>query len=338
MSMVCPQCKKAFEQLLECPDCQVRMDYHARSFDRDAFERDENDQWQETPGGRVLVGLLVAQGLGYALQQLISAGFLIWGDDNSREFWNSLGGYAFLHALQGACLVLGATLAGAGQTSAILFGSFIGLFNGIIFALLQKQGEELLPDYLVFAQPVVHLIFGAFGGWLGARIWKPAPPLQFGTAPTQISSFSWASLNPFQFFQGPIHWRRVLIAIVPVVAGALYSKRILRALLDWSEGGLKISSHLQNKVILYEILALVTFVGAMIAGSSTFNGLKQGLCVGVGATMVLVGMQMGNPTTAMDVVIFQSIIVMAASLAGGWFGGKLFPPLGGEQRKRIADI
>src|SRR5262249_43033832 len=66
MSMVCPQCQQTHEQLLECPKCQVRLLYQATSLQPSAAprtEREEPSQWQQSPWAKMLVGLLLAQGL-----------------------------------------------------------------------------------------------------------------------------------------------------------------------------------------------------------------------------------------------------------------------------------
>src|SRR3954451_15976025 len=109
MSMVCPQCNRAFEQQLNCPECGGRLLFQANT--RATASDDSGSdltQWQQTPWGRMLVGLILAQGLAYGLQQLFTAGFLASGEHSSR--WASLSGVALLHGLQGACLLVGGAL------------------------------------------------------------------------------------------------------------------------------------------------------------------------------------------------------------------------------------
>ena len=58
MAMVCPQCNRAYEQLLQCPDCGNRLLYQVKT-PRPAL--DENpagdlSQWQQTPWGRLAIG------------------------------------------------------------------------------------------------------------------------------------------------------------------------------------------------------------------------------------------------------------------------------------------
>jgi len=85
-----------------------------------------------------------------------------------------------------------------------------------------------------------------------------------------------------------------------------------------------------------EISALVAILGAGFAGATTRNGLKQGLCVGIGASMIVVGIQAGGPRFSLESAVFNVSGIVAISLVGGWFGSQLFPPLSGRKRRRGA--
>ena len=60
-----------------------------------------------------------------------------------------------------------------------------------------------------------------------------------------------------------------------------------------------------------------------MAGSATSNGPKQGLFVGVTASMALVALQAQSPWT----VVLTVVSCFTLTLVGGWFGGQLFPPV-----------
>lgn len=337
MSMVCPQCRQMYEQALKCPSCGCRLEYQLRAMQADENKDEQNDNWQETPWGRILVGLLIAQGLGYGLQQMFSAGQMAISEDSSATAWSGFTGLILLHVLQGMCLILGGALAGAGQTRGVFFGSLIGMINGLIFLVVQRHTDGLLQESITYAQPIVHVIFGALGGLIGMSIWKPAPVLKFeNEKPTP--GFSWASLGTFKGLQGPVSLGRVLMGIVVVVCGVASAKVILQYLLDLSGGTLTISDRWQNKVVLLEISAVATVLGAALAGSITHNGLKQGLCVGLGAGFILMGLELSNPQIKLEAILFSLITTLFFSMLGGWFGSKLFPPILRRTRRRIVDM
>src|SRR5204862_5902870 len=82
--------------------------------------------------------------------------------------------------------------------------------------------------------------------------------------------------------------------IVIVTAGFLWGPKLLSVVLEASQGTLKVNDRLQAQLVTWEIIGLVTLLGAAFAGATTRNGFKQGLCVGVGASVVLVGNQLGT--------------------------------------------
>src|SRR5207249_5010482 len=94
----------------------------------------EGGMWQ-TPWGRILVGLLLAQGLYQGLRQLCTAGLLVAGEDAAGDVWATLLGLVLLQGLQGLGLLAGGALAGAGQRRGAFFGMFVGLWSGVVFIL-----------------------------------------------------------------------------------------------------------------------------------------------------------------------------------------------------------
>jgi hypothetical protein len=73
MSMVCPQCHGSFSQRLHCPACGVRLEYRTSPSARGGAAYAEGPAWQQTPWGRMFIGLLLAQGLYYGLWHLCKA-------------------------------------------------------------------------------------------------------------------------------------------------------------------------------------------------------------------------------------------------------------------------
>src|SRR5205807_2280314 len=110
----------------------------------------------------------LAQGLAYGLQQLLTAGLLATGEQSSH--WATLSGMILLNGIHGLCLLLGGALCGAGKQRGILYGSLVGLVNGLIFLMSQRQGGETLAEIAMYGQPVLHMAFGALGGLVGTLI------------------------------------------------------------------------------------------------------------------------------------------------------------------------
>ncbi|MFO0966970.1 MAG: hypothetical protein U0793_15475 [Gemmataceae bacterium] len=333
MSMVCPQCKQVFEQRLSCPACGVRLQFQVSSYTPSApAAAADEDNWQKTPWGRMVIGLLLAQGLAYSIQQMISAGFMASGEHG--PVWSTLWGIVLLHAVQGMTLIIGGAICGAGQRRGTLYGSLIGLINGIIFLFLQRQTGDVFTEAAIIGQPILHLAFGALGGLLGTLIWRPTPV--FTPPPEAASTSNRPKISlpaSFRLFDGPVHLTRVLFGIAIVVGGVMWSNVILEFALNASQGALALRSHLQAQLVSWEISGLAILFGSGLAGACTFNGFKQGLCVGLGAALSYAAMQLGNPTTVLEKTLLMMLAILVLSLAGGWFGGQLLPPLSPSRPK-----
>src|SRR5262249_31233767 len=146
MPMVCPQCRDSFEQMLQCPNCGVRLLFQsAVRRSPFSFSRQEGS-WQATPWGRLVVRLLLAQGLDYALQKFCTAGLLVASEDGAKTVQATLAGLILLQALQAVGVLAGAMLAGAGKQQGALFGALLGVWNGVLFIVIQQaSGEALTP-------------------------------------------------------------------------------------------------------------------------------------------------------------------------------------------------
>jgi len=333
MAMVCPQCNRAFEQLLNCPDCGGRLLYQVRSAKPaldDTPVGGDFSQWQQTPWGRLAIGLVLAQGLAYGLQHLLTAGFVATGEEVT--VWRTLGGMLLLTAVQGVCLVIGGALCGAGKQRGILYGSIIGLVNGLLFLVQRQTSDEIPAAITMYGQPALHLALGALGGFIGTLIWKPIPALQVldpgsGVKPRPSSGMA------LPFLAGPIHLGKVCLGIFIVVNGVVWSKGILSWIMSASQGTLEIRTHLQAQLIGWEVCALVSLIGAGLAGFGTFNGLKQGLCVGIGASIIIFGVSFGDPKGNLESTLFTVFGVLIMTMVGGWFGSQLFPPIVARRKR-----
>lgn len=334
MSMVCPQCQRGYEQRLSCPDCGVRLQFMlaiAKNTPAHSTFADD-DNWQQTPWGRMGIGLLLAQGLGYAIQQMMTAGFMATGDSH---VWTTLWGIVLLHAVQGMSLIIGGAICGAGQARGTTYGSLIGLINGIIFLMVQRQTGDLMTEVAIYGQPILHLAFGALGGLLGMVIWRPTPSFVSEETPRESSHPRPKASFSFQMLNGPVHLTRVLLGIAIVVLGVMWSNVVLEFALEASRGKLALKSHLQAQLVSWEISGLAILFGSGLAGACTMSGLKQGLCVGLGAAIVYAGIQLGNPNTHLEKTLLMMTSIFVLSVAGGWFGGQLLPPIIQRRRKGL---
>src|SRR5205814_3003383 len=87
MAMVCPQCQAAYEQRLQCPRCDVRLSFQERH--SEAAPPAAASGWQQTPWGRIAIGLILAQGIFHGLRHLCQAGLLASDPSEQVAFWES---------------------------------------------------------------------------------------------------------------------------------------------------------------------------------------------------------------------------------------------------------
>jgi len=328
MAMVCPQCSETYQQTLHCPKCGVRLLYQSKRHHFDAALAGPAGHWLHTPIGRIVAGILLAQGLAYGLQLLGNAYLQVTVADAPQSVWSTLFGLVALQAIQGFSLLAGGALAGAGQRRASVLGAVVGSVHGSVFLLLQHLHGGRLTEVAMYGQPVLHVAFGALGAILGGSIWRPLPIIAMPEFETDKKSrpIRRASLT-LSALRGPVAWGRVSAGIVIVTAGFLWGPGLLKVLLEASQGKLMVNDHLQAQLVTWEIIGLATLLGAAVAGATTPNGLKQGLCVGVGASILLIGNYLGGKNVLIEQILYTTFSILSLTVAGGWFGGQLFPPV-----------
>src|SRR5262245_17289132 len=205
MSMICPQCHGQFEQRLQCPTCNIRLLYHGPKSALDAVRKNQN--LLQTPWSRMFLGVLLAQGLYFGLRKLCLAGLMAFGDSLHNEVMTALYGLMLLQALQLLGLIVGATLAGAGQRWGFVLGGVVGLLNGILSYIFQDNAFQLASLASLFGMPLAHTVFGAVAGHVGTTIWKPLTPAE---EPKLAISFEKKIIGPAQAyaatFSGPVSW------------------------------------------------------------------------------------------------------------------------------------
>jgi hypothetical protein len=324
--MLCPKCNESFDQRWQCPNCHVRLVYGPEPR-RVAAGSLKVGQWGQTPWGRIFIGIILSQGLYHGLRHLCTAGLLVSGDAAAQDVWSTLYGLIFLQAVQALCLLFAGMLAGAGLRQGPVYGGIVGVWNGILSIIVQGAGGVPFAPATLVGQPILHIAFGAAGGLLGSCIWKPLPVLT-GPASPQVAQ----PLIPARFrrplFEGPLAYGRILLGAGLAIGGAVWANVILGVVLDYSNGALTLSDNLQAKLVTWEVAGLAMIVGSAVAGVGTSNSLKQGLCVGLAASAVMLGFRVGSVQHSKPYELLLTVgCSIALALAGAWLGGSLFPPV-----------
>ncbi|MCS6849690.1 MAG: hypothetical protein NZ700_00805 [Gemmataceae bacterium] len=351
MRMVCPQCRASYEQRTECPTCGVRLLFAQAPQRPGSGIFGEAQPWPQTPWGRFIAGVVLAQGLYYGLWQLAAAiRLMVDADgDQTRAWWEATpAGFFLLQGLQALALIAGGMVAGAGQPRGLVYGGVVGIWSGAITLLIQFLRTQPSTAVELYAQPLVQGAVGSLGGWLGAWIWKApvlptleAAPFSPPPVPKSRAAVSW--------FHGPIDWLRVLAGLGIVVTGSMSANAIRDFVVMQSGGELAPATAYQAHFLTWEISILVMLVGSAVAGANTRNGLKQGLAVGVlgGATLAAVYFLARHPppqTLLLAMLVAQPppVLLYLATVGsalvfcayGGWFGSQLLPPIYAAPRPR----
>lgn len=339
MAMVCPKCNGTYEQRLNCPQCDVRLLYQAS---RRLHGQGEEGVWHQTPWGRLVIGLILSQGLYYGLRQLCTAIILVGNEEAAREFWHTRGGLILLQGLQALGVLAAGILAGAGQRQAFIYGALLGMWGAVFDLIVQGLSGRPLTTVVALGLPMLQAAFGALGGMVGSSIWKPLPMMggadDAGKSGSRKSAKSGSRKKLSTYFAGPVAWFRVGTGIAIAVGGALWAHVILEMVITASDGILSTETKLQSELVTWEITALIMLFGSALAGATTRNPLKQGVCVGIGTATILVGVHLSTPILALQGLLFTLATALGLGLLGSWFGGQLFPPiiLSPRRRMRIA--
>ncbi|HTU17050.1 MAG TPA: hypothetical protein VMG10_03240 [Gemmataceae bacterium] len=332
MAMVCPQCNTPYEQRLQCPLCGTRLLFHdARRLQERSPERPL--RWRQRPWGRIFVGLLLAQGLFYGLRHLLTAVLMVvQGGEAVEQMWTLATGILLLQGVRMFSVLIGGVFAGAGQQQAAFLGAMVGAWNGVFSVLLLPGPAQALTPITVLGQPLLQAGIGAVSGWLGSAFWTPLPSTTVAETPLpRKRSFLRRNMN---LFTGPIAWVRVSFGVILAVTGSLTATLFFETILDISHGVLTTTDDLQDRLIVLEIKAFALILGGILAGASTSNGLKQGLCVGLASTVILIGIEMNFVERWVQLAGLTAVAAFSLSVVGGWFGSQLFPPVIKARRQR----
>jgi hypothetical protein len=333
MALICPQCSRSFEDETQCPRCAIPLEADTP---RDDPDDPLPPHWSRNPWGRILLGVMLAQGLFFIIREFALAGYLVTSEQLTGR-WALLSELLTLQGFQLGALLAGSVLAGAGQKNGPLYGAFVGLWNGILSVLFQAFNGPPLTVVDFYSQPMIHAAVGGLGGVLGTWIWKPP------CAYLRLPGAGRGGLPSAEFLAGvmagQISWFRVLLGTVVAVVGVMFAETILQFVLRKSEGAMTIRTTLQQDLMTYEIKILAVFFGGAISGTSTWNGTVQGLWVGLLSAALVVGVQMGRASTFdlnHNILVAGSVLFL--STIGGAFGGKLLPPVVKYNRRRFKPV
>jgi hypothetical protein len=332
MAMTCPQCNTTYEQRWQCPLCEARLLFHeVRRLPEGSPER--SIRWRQRPLGRIILGLVLSQGLFYGLRHLVTAGLLVaQGREAAEQLGTAAAGFLLLQSMRMFALLAGSVFAAAGQHRAVFLGAMIGAWNGVLSVLLFNDSAQALTLIALLGQPLLQAVIGAMGGWFGAFVWKPLSETSpFETPPPRPRRFLRRNRR---LFNGPVAWVRVAAGVILAVVGTLTATLLFEKILDISNGTLATADEFQDRLVTLEIKALALLFGGALAGATTRNGLKQGLCVGLTSAVVLIGIEMHYVERWLQMAIYTALAALSLSLVGGWFGSQLFPPILRRRRRR----
>jgi hypothetical protein len=325
MSMICPQCNTTYEQRLDCPLCGVRLLYlDARRLGDRSSARP--GRWQQQPWGRIFLGLVLSQGLFYGMHHLLTAALLaLWEREAVQQLNASTSGVLLLQGVRFVALLAGAVFAGGGQFKGAFLGAMVGAWSGVFTVLLMREPTQALTPIAVLGQPLLQAGVGVVGGWLGSTIWKPLSAAT--STQTPVPRKRNLLRSNLELFKGPVAWLRVGLGAALAVCGTLMATLFFEKILDLGHGALATTDEVQDHLITMEIKALALMLGGALAGSTTRNGIKQGLCVGIVASVILAGIELHYVEHWLQMAGLTTVASTSLCMVGGWFGGQLFPPL-----------
>jgi hypothetical protein len=383
MSLICPKCRGAFENIRECPKCRVPLSdlggrkdegisTFAPSWNKPASGvgglRDEPapprrvERWHQSPGGRLVSGILLSLGFSYGLLQLTATILRFMGKADPGSI-SPAAGLSLFYGLQAPAVFLAGMLSGVNRRRGAGSGALVGLISGIaavvvvhsgvvnslvaplssdLFSIQTPKNPIMIPGLIpvhqltLIALPLVYLVFAVIGGAIGATLWRPAPEIATAvlispSGPAPVVGLKTTIAMPKTdgkapgLMSGPIGWIQVIAGIGVAVAGGSFATQPVRQFfIDFTDGMFAITTREQDNVTLMEVFAMSIVIGGAVSGACRANGLKQGLIVGFASGVGMVPFLAGGEQAKYTPFIILSALFLAP--LGGWFGTTLLPP------------
>jgi hypothetical protein len=347
MSTTTTFCKRCLKPYVgkACPRCRPRR----RSYF--ANVPSENPllagHWSANVWIRFSVGLLTTFGVLHGLRRLFEAvGCATVGPETALA-WSGIPALALWLLIEAVATLCGVIIVSASSSLSWFFGAGIGLCVGFAHVVGYRIGSDLLPEWLYLTIPVFLIGVGVVGSRVGAHLFPP--PYQKGPsvagfgAPAVSPASSWLNLMNLMgmgasLFQAKLNWWRIVVGsaigiLAMFYAGWLfnYTTRVL-LLQDLIEQ----SPNFRASIMTRLIMGVLVFLGAMFAGSSSTNGLAHGIWVALLNCMgYLFAERWNNRPLDLEIMGPMLLIVIAVSLGGAAFGGKILPPVVAGPRAKV---
>jgi hypothetical protein len=299
---------------------------------------------ESASAGGWVVGLVLAQGLYYALRHLANAWLLAQGDKVTEAgFWDDrFAGLLTAQGLQAAALFAGGMLAAAGRRRGWAIGASLGLVNALLLIGLQVAMLRQPDEITLYATPLLHAFVGAVAGIVGSRVWQPVPELPSLVGDGRIGREVLTTVVPewtTEVIIEPVPWLRVFAGIAVAVGGTICAK-VIRDFVSVAGTGTT-QGLMQSGFITWEITLVAQIIGGAIAGAGSRSAAVYGSWVGVAAAVMLgmlqataagitatvpswlLGASLPEGTPAAVVISSAQALLMA--LLGGWLGGLILP-------------
>jgi len=344
MARLCPRCGETVARGFLCPTCGIKTietESSAAALTPSAVERPNF-------AGGVFIGLLVGQAVYYASRNLATAYLLgTRGAAEEAAFWHSASGLMIVQVLQGIALFIGGMLAGAGHSQSVAAGAALGVANSVLLSMMLLLLKHNPSEMVLYAQPVLHAVIGAAGGFVGHRVWQPAPtlaPLGLSRKGEEALSVVLPEVDELPDVE-PLPWVRILFGSIVAVGGTMWARTALGFVLTGSGA----QELVQSQFITWGLTVVIQLIGGGIAGSNTRNGFQFGFWVGIlsaGAIVLLISaadlslptnealgtvfgldLHQGSPPA----VVFQAGQALLLGIVGGWLGSLILPRLSGKR-------
>jgi hypothetical protein len=335
MDRVCPRCRGTTSELF-CPRCGVRT--------AASLTTAGDSQAGQTAAAWAL-GLVVAQGLAYALRRIVTGCLLASGGEAApAEFWEvRFAGLVTGQALQAVSLFVGAMIATAGRRRGPMIGATLGLADAALFAGIRLVFGHSGDELTWIGQPLLLAVVGALGGVVGSRVWRPVPELPPipGEGPTGRDLLTTVlPERPAENMVEPIPWSRIAAGVLVAVGGTI-GARFIRDFVVIAGGG-KGREMMQSHFITWEITVLAQLVGGAIAGATARSAVVWGFWVGLASSVPLIAAQVAGGIGAQVVVpawllgatvperspaafAILGVQALVMGMLGGWLGGLVLP-------------
>jgi hypothetical protein len=332
---------------LLCPHCGVRTSDAEGAVPPATADTGLDD----LPANGLIIGLLLAQGLYYALRHLVDAWLLAHGGVAAIEaYWDGpLTGLITQQALGATALFAGGMVAAAGRRHGAVLGAALGVLNAALLLGLHLLFRRSSDEATWYGQPLLNVFVGTVGGAVGSRIWQPAPELPPLTGDGRNAQEALTTVlpdRPARVVRQPVPWLRILIGIGAAIAGTL-GARLIRDLVIVVGGGT--GREMQSQFITWEIALVAQVMGGAIAGAVTRGGAAYGFWVGLPTAAFLIAAQSAwdvpmpgqevrawllgaaVPDGSPAAVLIQGVQVLLMATLGGWLGSLALPANPGQR-------